>query len=224
MRSHEPLLASCHAFRMTTLVSVIPVRIVSEPFDIPSLLSFIAALIALGIGVAALVQANRASKQIAVERRTVFELEVLRELLLSIKGGGEVFNRTSPGLVNALPPTELPLWRELIELRGTGDQPPGFDDAVQRTLDRHGVPADLNGERLAHGLANDISAAIKMRVGPHRARGPESGNASLSGLLRDSAHLRQARSQRLRCYPEVAETTLDRPSERARSRLRRPTA
>jgi len=76
MRSRGPLLGFCHAFRMTTLVGVIPVRIVSEPFDIPGWLSFIAALIALGIGVAALLQANRATKQIAVERRTVFELEV----------------------------------------------------------------------------------------------------------------------------------------------------
>ena len=40
--------------------------------------------------------------------------------------------------------------------------------------------------------------------------------SSVSGLLRDSAYLRQARSRRLSCYPRVAVTTLDRPSERAR--------
>ena len=40
--------------------------------------------------------------------------------------------------------------------------------------------------------------------------------SSVSGLLRDSAYLRQARSRRLPCYPGVAATTLDRPLKRAR--------
>jgi hypothetical protein len=148
---------------MTLNLSVIPVRIVSEPTDLPGWLSFIAALIALGIGITALLQANRASKQIAVERRTVFELEVLRELL-SIKSGGEVFDRTTPGLVNALPSDDLLLWRDLIEFRGTGDQPPGFNEGLERILDAHGVPSGMRGERLAYGLANDISTSIKSRT------------------------------------------------------------
>jgi hypothetical protein len=152
------------AFPMTLNLSVIPVRIVSEPTDLAGWLSFIAALIALGIGITALLQANRASKQIATERRTVFELEVLRELLLSIKSGGEVFDRTTPGLVNALPSGDLLLWRDLIELRGTGDQPPGFNEGVERILDSHGVPAGMRGARLASGLANDISTSIKSRT------------------------------------------------------------
>ncbi len=46
--------------------------------------------------------------------------------------------------------------------------------------------------------------------------------SSVSGLLRDSAYLRQARSRHLPYYPGVAVTALDRPPERARSRLRRP--
>jgi hypothetical protein len=41
------------------------------------------------------------------------------------------------------------------------------------------------------------------------------------GLLHDLAYVRQARSRCLPCYPGVAVTTLDRPPERARSRLRR---
>jgi len=40
--------------------------------------------------------------------------------------------------------------------------------------------------------------------------------SSVSGLLRNSDHLRQARSGCLPCYPGVAVTTLDPPSDRAR--------
>ena len=40
--------------------------------------------------------------------------------------------------------------------------------------------------------------------------------SSVSGLLRDSAHLRQVRSRRLPCCSGVAVTTLDRPPEWAR--------
>jgi hypothetical protein len=46
--------------------------------------------------------------------------------------------------------------------------------------------------------------------------GPSPDLTSSVGLLHDSAHLRQARSRRLPCYPGVAVTTLDRPPERAR--------
>ena len=149
---------------MTPSLSVIPVRLVDQPTDWPGWLSFFAALIALVIGVAAYLQANKATRQIAVERRTVFELEILRDLLFSIKGGGEVFDRTTPGLVNALPTSDLPLWRDLIKLRGTGDQPPGFTEGIEKILDAHGVQADLRGERLAHGLAADINASINRRT------------------------------------------------------------
>ena len=40
--------------------------------------------------------------------------------------------------------------------------------------------------------------------------------SSVSGLLRSSAHVRQARSPRLRCRPGVAVITLGRPPHRAR--------
>ena len=40
--------------------------------------------------------------------------------------------------------------------------------------------------------------------------------SSVSGLLRDSAHVRQARSRCLRCYPGMTVTTLGRPPHRAR--------
>ena len=149
---------------MTPSLSVIPVRLVDQPIDWPGWLSFFAAVIALGIAVAAYLQAIRANKQIAAERRTVFELEILRDLLFSIKGGGEVFDRTTPGLVNALPSSDLLLWRDLIEFRGTDDQPPGFTEGIEKILDAHGVRPDLAGERLAHGLAADINASIKRRT------------------------------------------------------------
>ena len=60
-----------------------------------------------------------------------------------------------------------------------------------------------------------------MRLSPLQVADPR-GAGIVSGLLRDSAHLRQARSRRLACYPGVAVITLDRPPNRARSRLRRP--
>lgn len=40
--------------------------------------------------------------------------------------------------------------------------------------------------------------------------------SSVSGLVRDSAHLRQARPRCLRCCPGVTVTTLGRPPHRAR--------
>jgi hypothetical protein len=40
--------------------------------------------------------------------------------------------------------------------------------------------------------------------------------SSVSGILRDSSHLRQARSRCLRCCPRVAVTTLGLPPHRAR--------
>jgi hypothetical protein len=52
--------------------------------------------------------------------------------------------------------------------------------------------------------------------------GPSSDlTSSVSGLLRDSAHLRQARSRCLRCCPGVAVMVLSRPPHRARTRLQR---
>jgi hypothetical protein len=45
---------------------------------------------------------------------------------------------------------------------------------------------------------------------------PEPLSPSVSGLLGDVAHVRQARSRSLRCYPEVALITFDRPPHRAR--------
>ena len=46
--------------------------------------------------------------------------------------------------------------------------------------------------------------------------GFESVTSSVSGLLRDSAHVRQARSRCLRCCPRVAVVSLSRPPHRAR--------
>jgi hypothetical protein len=144
---------------MRIVPAPVPVRIVNTPFDLPGWLSFIAAVIALVIAVAAIVITRR---QIASERRKVFQLEVLRDLLAL---DGQVFDRRSAALVKALPDADLPLWQDLIRLRGRGDQPPDFNQQITGVLDRRGVPPDEDwAGRLWQALVDDVKASITARV------------------------------------------------------------
>jgi hypothetical protein len=152
---------------MPPFLSPVLVRVInlpSSPSDWPSVVSCIATVLALFISVAAYVLASKANRTIADERRKVFELEILRDLLLAIENGGEVFNLTTPGLVNALPPKDLPLWRELIELRGDGDQPDDFARRTNEILNKHEIQADLGERRLPRALAKDIHASMNKRL------------------------------------------------------------
>jgi hypothetical protein len=153
---------------MRIVPAPVPVRIVSAPFDLATWLSFIAAVIALVIAVAAIWVTRRqaivASQQIARERRTVFELEVLRQLLV-VDSAGQVFNVRPAALIEALPSADLPLWRELISFRGRGAQPPDFHQGITEILDRRGAPPDqsLDG-RLWKALVDDVKTSITARV------------------------------------------------------------
>jgi hypothetical protein len=77
--------------------------------------------------------------------------------------------------------------------------------------------AQLDAEQLAPGMApracSNCSISLSYLVG---RTGFEPVTSSVSGLLRDSAHLHQARSRCSRPLPRVAVITLDRPPDRAR--------
>jgi len=66
----------------------------------------------------------------------------------------------------------------------------------------------------AGGVANDAERARPSRL--IWQTDDTGATCDLSGLLRDSAHMRQARSRCLRCCPVMTVTTLGRPPHRAR--------
>jgi hypothetical protein len=117
------------------------------------------------------VQGLKAQEALAKERRTVLELEVLRELLELADGAKRLDRLFSSGLVEGrlalLPPDELPLWRSLSKLWTYGGNydptiPPPPDDL------NLGIPDDINPHtemelaRLA--LHKDVIEAMERRA------------------------------------------------------------
>jgi hypothetical protein len=89
----------------------VPVRVVDMPgpgFWTPALtvVSTAAAVLALFIAAAAY-------RKVADERRTVFELEILHDLLPLAAGGSGSDTDVVPALMDALPIDDLPTWRKL---------------------------------------------------------------------------------------------------------------
>jgi hypothetical protein len=165
----------------------VPVRVVNPPSDWPGWLSFIAAVLALVIAVAAIVitrrQAIAASRQVAIERRKVFELEVLRDLLsedpIQIVASK---SERGPGvaLITALPPADLPLWRTLISSRTSSTDNPvsphsAFRRQIMEILDSRGVPPEEDwSQRLWQALTADVRTSIAARVQDDQG-GPRAG-------------------------------------------------
>jgi hypothetical protein len=172
----------------------VPVRIVGAPADWPGWLSFISAVIALVIALYAIwqayKQANDSRREIADERRKVFELEILRDLL-GLQHASQIWSGRSLALVEALPRDDLPLWRAMIRLEGPDQylDPGGtvnteledrWKTKITEILDRRGAPPAREGsflpgallpsetevwsERLWQALVDDVKKSIKKRV------------------------------------------------------------
>jgi hypothetical protein len=116
--------------------------------------------------VLALILALLAYRKIAKERRTVFELEVLRELLAMFDGSTRVTDARALALIEALPPNDLVLWRNAA--KAVAGRPLAEEDAraaVSKVLDEAGVPPDANpDERLAKACVKDIQNSISNRM------------------------------------------------------------
>jgi hypothetical protein len=109
--------------------------------------------------VLALFIAGAAYRRIAVERRTVFELEILHELLPLAAGGPGSDTEVVRALIDALPIDDLPTWRKL--------RAAGTDTAARvAILDDVLVPSnerlDLR-ERTAQ--LTDVGISISRRTG-----------------------------------------------------------
>jgi hypothetical protein len=163
----------------------VPVRIVDTPIDWPGWLSFIAALIALVIALYAIwqayQQADDSRREIADERRKVFELEILRDLL-ALQHADQIWSGRSVALVEALPRDDLSLWRAMIRLGGPDqfvDRESTVDTVAEdrwkteitEILDRRGVPSGRDwSERLWQALVDDVKKSIKKRVEDNEGR------------------------------------------------------
>ena len=107
-----------------------------------------------------------AYRKIAKERRTVFELDILRDLLSRLDGTTFVTSARARALMAALPPRDIPLLREVA---ATVAGQLLSDAAVRRdygeVLDRAGVPAhDGPDERLWQAVVDDIKLLDDQRV------------------------------------------------------------
>jgi hypothetical protein len=146
----------------------VPVRIVNPPSDLTGWLSLAAAVVALVLAVAAIWQTRRqgiaASKQINIERRKVFELEILRDLL-ALDSVKQIWEGRSVALVEALPHADLTLWRSVIPLEGLHDWSEAKGQQLTEILDNRGVPPNENwAARLWQALVDDVKASIRRRV------------------------------------------------------------
>jgi hypothetical protein len=117
--------------------------------------------------VLALIVALWAYLKVAKERRTVFELDVLRELLAMLDGSTRVTDARALALIEALPPDDLVLWRNVAQ--AVAGRPLAAADArvaVSDVLDNAGVPQDPNpDDRLWKACVNDIQHSIRSRTG-----------------------------------------------------------
>lgn len=86
------------------------------------------AVIAIGFALAALRDGNRARREAIDERRRLFELSILRELLTGIDNGFLYRISDDPERLrefarrlDLLPGSDLPFWREMFSMRYPGD-------------------------------------------------------------------------------------------------------
>ncbi|GAA0587892.1 hypothetical protein GCM10010172_86110 [Paractinoplanes ferrugineus] len=113
-----------------------PVHIVEDsttnPWDVAAVTSgVLIGLISLAIAGWALKKSNDAQNAIGAERRRTFELEVLRELIMSFDDNAERWPKIADapilldlqfgGRLALLPPYELPQWRKIAKLANVED-------------------------------------------------------------------------------------------------------
>lgn len=89
----------------------VPVRVVNV--DAPGFWTTAFGVASSIAAILALILAFLAYRKIASERRTVFELEILRDLL-QLTGSKDFNSETTEALMEALPVSDLPVWRKLI--------------------------------------------------------------------------------------------------------------
>jgi hypothetical protein len=154
--------------------------------------SGVAGIVGLFIAIAAYrstkQQATEARRLIAKERRTTFELEVLRDMLGVIDAHANSVDMPHYTRLALIPPDELQFWRFLADLPALRD-PTAYATAeaknatvtaqiVQR-MDVDGVPAidDTSlsaagrfGWRVRLGLLRDVQNAIDRRVNAEHGR------------------------------------------------------
>ena len=138
----------------------IPVDIVHLPADWWNRASAVAVVLAF-------VLALLAYRKIAKERRTVFELEVLRDLLGRLGGSTFVTSAPARALLEALPSEDLRLWRRIAT--AVEDQPLAQEReraVVRAILDADGVPQnDVNpDDRLWRACVEEITVSIAART------------------------------------------------------------
>jgi len=142
----------------------IPVDVVHLPTDTASVVLAWMSTVAV---VLALIVALWAYLKIAKERRTVFELEVLRELLAMFDGSTRVTDARALALIEALPANDLVLWRNAAN--AVAGRPLAGEDAraaVAEVLDDAGIPPSANpDDRLWRACVNDLQNSISTRTG-----------------------------------------------------------
>jgi hypothetical protein len=132
----------------------IPVRVVSAPS--PSFWSTIFGVASAVAAILALFIAIAAYRKIANERRIVFELEVLRDLLPLVTGP-EAFGLPVTALIEALPSDDLPVWRRVLAA--------DTDEEIVAVMDEAGIPADPDLEdRISQAVLTDVMISIATRT------------------------------------------------------------
>jgi hypothetical protein len=143
----------------------------TSPWDVAASLATVVALV---IAVAALVRTERnriaAEKATARERRAVFELQILKDLLLIVggSGSGAPFSAQTGALLAALQPDELPLVRAGQKAFDERTDP---REALTQELQRRRQdidPSDFAAtERiLVTELTGEVKASMEQRVPP----------------------------------------------------------
>jgi hypothetical protein len=120
----------------------------------PQLLNGAAALAAI----VAVLLAVRASRQLARERRTIHNLDVLRDLTQWVDSPN---HQKAMALLGVLPEKWLPVWRTAVEiLQGDGDP----KTKINELLTKAGEPPDKDDDwtrRLAVGCRKELASATK---------------------------------------------------------------
>ena len=131
-----------------------------------NLLSAIGTVVALGVAIEAYRIARRqgveAQELVARERRTTFELEILRALLAASNSYLEALSPWVAASLNCLPADELPLWR-LCSSRHM-DRTLTTDMLIAEVVSRRGETGDDWSRVIALELGEEVRQAIARRM------------------------------------------------------------
>jgi len=161
-------LISASAFPMPSPSTALPVAQGSDAgTEILSLVldatATLAAILALILAVVAIrgtkAQSDRADQAMIRERRTVFELEAIRDLLGYLESGAKI-TKINPARLALLPADELPAWRLLAGWPKEEGWP-----WLHARLDELGVPRmEDDVARRTWALQRDLDEAISRRM------------------------------------------------------------